>query len=437
MKYIADVTQLVHWPGRLTGIPRVVEELSKRLPLSGDDVIYASWVKELNNLCEIDFSATLAMRGSGIEYLTDKRSVAEAPPAVVESPIVSTQLSPLRNTKQLAKKVMRKLKLDNVPIVESFRRGRYIKAMQSYKRVSIHKDDVVFIGAGEWWDKAYIEYLERAHGMGAKIVQVSHDLLPITAPQFSGHATDSLSNYNKHIFPISSLVLSVSEATKKDIIGWMEHEKLPIPNIEVFRIGEDFTKEKPQKPSGKDFADTGLKGGDYILSVGTIEARKNHALLYYTYKLAQSKGIKLPKILIVGRRGWKTDDIYGYITEDPDTKEVIVPLHDISDAELSWIYDNSLFLVFPSQCEGWGMPIAESIMRGVPVICGNTSSMVEVAPGFSITFNPNSTDELLNAIIDMLDIDKRRRQKAIITKYKKTTWDDSFAQVMKHMERIL
>jgi glycosyltransferase involved in cell wall biosynthesis len=439
MKYIIDVTQLVHWPGRLTGIPRVVEELARRFPSTGAQVVYVSWVKELGVFCEINFEATLAMRGSGIEYLVTQSKPTDhgiASDVVVEAAIEPSRLSPTQTTKLLAKKVIKRLKLEKIPIVEHMRHGRFLKVMQNYRQAVINKDDIIFIGAGEWWDKEFIAYIEQANSNGAKIVQVSHDLLPITAPQFSGHATESLSNYNKHVFPISSLVLSVSEATKKDIVTWLTAENLTIPPIEVFRLGEDFTKLKAEIQSDPDCVSAGVQGKDFILSVGTIEARKNHAILYYVYKLAKARGISLPKLLIVGRRGWKTDDIYGFITEDPDTKDSLVPLHDIGDAELSWLYDNCLFTVFPSQCEGWGMPIAESITRGVPVITGDVSSMAEVAPGYAVNFNPNSTDELLGAIMSMLDSKTREKQISIIKKYKPTTWDDSFKQVIKHMERI-
>lgn len=439
MKYIIDVTQLVHWPGRLTGIPRVIEELAKRFSAPEREVVYVSWVKELGVFCVINFEATLGMRGSGIEYLLEgdeQNPASSSPDEVVETAIEPSRLSTVQRTKVLAKKIIRKLKIDGIPVVQRLRHRRFVTLMQYYQKVAVNKDDVIFIGAGEWWDDAFISYIEQMKGRQVKIVQISHDLLPMTAPQFSGHATESLSTYNRRIFPISSLILSVSEATKKDITSWMKKEKLPIPPIEVFRLGEDFTKQTPLKPETKDFIKSGLKGHDYLLSVGTIEARKNHAILYYTYKLAKARGIELPKLLMVGRKGWKTENIYDFITEDPDTKDMLIPLHDVSDAELSWLYDNCLFTIFPSQCEGWGMPIAESITRGVPVISGDVSSMAEVAPGYTVNFSPNSTDELLNAIMSMLDPKTREKQKGIIKSYKPTTWDDSFKQVIKHMERL-
>ena len=435
MKYVIDVTQLVHWEGRLTGIPRVVQELAVRFPSNEREVVFVSWVKEVQDMCEVDLDATLAIRGNGIEYVKEGASV-ESTERVLDAPVESTKLSFTRRSKTFAKKVLRRIGVEDSRFVTKFRQDLHQKEILTYKRLTIESDDVFFIGAGEWWDNNFINLVLGYNQKGVKIVQVSHDLLPIVTPQFSGHATESLSIYNSKIMPISALVLANSESTKRDLIAWLKAKNLTVPKVEVFRIGEDFTIEPPVKPSDAVFKALNLKGGDFIISVGTIEARKNHALLYYTYKLAVSRGVKLPKLLVIGRRGWKTEEIYEYITNDPATKNSLVPLHDISDAELSWLYDNALFTIYPSFYEGWGMPIAESIMRGTPALASNTSSMPEVAPGYAHYFNPSSTDELLDAIIAMLKPGAVEKDKAKIKDYTPTSWDDSFTQVFNYLEKI-
>jgi len=433
MKYIIDVTQLVHWPGMLTGIPRVTQELAIRFPGGGREVVFVSWVKELGCMCEVDLNKTLLIRGNGIEYVKKDVSVS-----LVVSDVKATppKASLMRHTKTFAKKVLHHIGADDNRVVKSLRDSLFQKELATYKKLNVSKEDIFFIPAGEWWDENFINLVLGYQKAGAKIAQLSHDLLPIVTPQFAGHATDSLSTYNSKIMPISSLVLANSQSTKNDLTKWLKSKKLSIPKIKVFRIGEDFSFDKSIKPNSEVFAATGLKGGDFIISVGTIEARKNHALIYYTYKLAKSRGIELPKLLIVGRKGWMTDEIYHYITNDPETKDDIIPLHNISDAELSWLYDNSLFSIYPSFYEGWGMPIAESIARGVPCLASNRSSMPEVAPGFANYFNPSSTDELLNGIIALLEPGRLHSEKAKLKDYKSTTWNDSFAQVMSYLEKL-
>ncbi len=163
--------------------------------------------------------------------------------------------------------------------------------------------------------------------------------------------------------------------------------------------------------------------------MGTIEARKNHTLLYYTYKLAKDRGITLPKLVVVGRPGWKADNIYDIMTSDPDINEQLIILQDICDNELSWLYENCLFSIYPSFYEGWGLPIAESIARKVPCICSNTSSMPEIAGNLVDYFSPLSADECLAAIVRLLDKEQLRKAKERVALYKPTSWDQSFATV--------
>ena len=172
------------------------------------------------------------------------------------------------------------------------------------------------------------------------------------------------------------------------------------------------------------------------MTVGTIEARKNHTLLYYVYKLAKSRGIDLPVSVIVGRRGWKTEQIYDFMTQDPEVKDKFVFLHDASDENLSWLYSHAKLSVIPSFCEGWGMPIAESVARGTPCICSNKTSMIEVAEGYVEHFDPSSTDECLERIVTMLTPESQKKWRTKCAEYKQTTWDESYTSVRKKIQEV-
>jgi glycosyltransferase involved in cell wall biosynthesis len=173
------------------------------------------------------------------------------------------------------------------------------------------------------------------------------------------------------------------------------------------------------------------------LCVGTVEAKKNHALLYYTYKLAQIRGIDLPKIVIVGRKGWNTENIVDIMSRDPEVKDKFVITESIDDEELSWLFDNCMCTILPSFHEGWGIPIAESVARGIPCICSNTSSMVEIAEEYVTHFSPASSDECLAAIQDILEPGVLEKRKRDIKKYRPTSWDDTYRQVDTYIKEIL
>ena len=211
------------------------------------------------------------------------------------------------------------------------------------------------------------------------LAQIAFDLLPVVTPQYCGHSTERLANYVENVYPICDRILAISEHTKRDIAPGSPRADYRVPKIDVFRLGDDFTLDAPQQPADQSFLTAYNRDANFLLCVGTIEVRKNHALLYYTYKLAYEQHIELPPIVIVGRRSWLSDDIYEVMTHDPQTKAKFVFLHDAGDEELAWLYRHCEFSVYPSFYEGWGLPIGESLAYGVPCIASRTSSMPEVA----------------------------------------------------------
>src|SRR5690606_16452274 len=116
-------------------------------------------------------------------------------------------------------------------------------------KCEFRKDDRLFILWGEY-DDAYISLIKSIHNLrGVKLLQISYDLLPLVAPQYSGHSTEGMKKYNKEIFPLCDLIFSISESTKRDIQVWLRENNLDEPKIEVFRLGDDFKLSKPTKPS--------------------------------------------------------------------------------------------------------------------------------------------------------------------------------------------
>jgi glycosyltransferase involved in cell wall biosynthesis len=284
-------------------------------------------------------------------------------------------------------------------------------------------------------DHAFVDYVLELKQRGVVLGQICYDMLPIITPQYSGHATDSFTNYVRKVYPVCDLVLAISNNTKKDIAEWLAGQNLNVPRIEVFRLGDDFKMSEPLQPENI-FTDAIKKQDDFLLCVGTIEARKNHALLYYTYKLAAQRNIALPNLIIVGRRGWRSEDIYEIMKTDPITKSQFIFLENASDEELAWLYQNCKFSVYPSFYEGWGLPIAESITYGTPCVASNSSSMPEIAGDLIQYFSPASADECLATISDMLlpgNIDKAKQK---LKSYNPISWDQTFEFIDKQIGEI-
>ncbi len=397
-KLYIDITELTGWTGKLTGVPRVMDEISRRF-CAEDQVTFVIWRPE----GYVEVSYPLSQTSEVIDTRTESL--------------------PMR----VAKKMHKKSRIAR----KAVRVGRAIKTVSkkeagSTAYVHLRKSDILFVLA-DWHgsDPSFIEYLVNVQEHGVRLVQVAYDMLPIVTPQYSGHSTEMLKNYSSKVYPVCDLIFSISEHTKKDITSWLLGNKLIVPPISVIRLGDDFSKVEPSKPVSSNIPKK------FIMCVGTVEARKNHALLYYAYKLGFQKGIDLLPIVIVGRVGWLAEDICKIMRLDPEVKDKFVFLHDADDNELAWLYENCQFSIYPSFYEGWGLPIAESIAHGKPVVASNTSSMPEIAGDLINYFSPASPDECLKRIIELSDDTVRQEAIVKISKYNPHSWDETY-QAVRH-----
>lgn len=402
MSLFIDVTELQGWQGKPTGVPRVMQELAKRFMKSDDRIIFVSWdgANYIQGSPKEEEQLTTEVSGKSIDVSTS-----------------SHKLRRVAGKSKYLKKIVTKAKNRS----SSSSRARTF---------CLNKGDTLLILA-DWHgsDKNFVKYVQQKKDSGVRLVQISYDMLPVVTPQYSGHSTDTFRFYVEQIYPICDLIIAISQHTKNDITNWLKINSLHVPKIEVMRLGEDFGGANARMPQDRAFLENNLEAKDFILCVGTFEARKNHSLLYYTYKLSKNKSIDIPQIVIVGRRGWKTDDIFDLIKLDPDTADKFVFLENVSDEELAWLYLNCRFTVYPSFYEGWGLPIAESIYYGAPCVASNTSSMPEVAGNLIRYFNPSSTDECLHEMTNLLNAKKLKQAKKEIKKYKFVSWDSTFKQV--------
>ena len=105
-----------------------------------------------------------------------------------------------------------------------------------------------------------------------------------------------------------------------------------------------------------------------------------------------------------------------------NANDSIVMVESPSDEELAYLYRNCLFIVFPSFCEGWGLPIGESLWYGRPVLTSNCSSMPEVAGEFADYADPYDLESLRAAVERMLDPAYRQARVDSIAGMKKRNW---------------
>jgi glycosyltransferase involved in cell wall biosynthesis len=144
--------------------------------------------------------------------------------------------------------------------------------------------------------------------------------------------------------------------------------------------------------------------GDYILSVGSIQPRKNLARLVRAYSLLRNerRGVKLPQLVLVGKQAWLYDETLRSI-EESAVKESIVLTGYVQDADLPALYSGATCFVYPSYFEGFGLPPLEAMKCGAPVIAGNRTSLPEVVGDAGVLVDPFDEQEIAAVVASMID----------------------------------
>jgi glycosyltransferase involved in cell wall biosynthesis len=186
-------------------------------------------------------------------------------------------------------------------------------------------------------------------------------------------------------------IIAISEQTKRDIIDFFGTDERKI-SVVYQGCNPVFYQKSGTEELEKIRKKFNLPER-YILSVGTIEERKNTLQIV---KALHKHHIDIPLVL-AGRLTPYADKIKTYIRENQMENQVLL-LHEVETAELPALYQMSEIFVYPSIFEGFGIPIIEALNSGVPVITSRDGCFSEAGGPDSLYVNPENTDDLAEAI---------------------------------------
>ena len=291
--------------------------------------------------------------------------------------------------------------------------------------------DCIFL-AGENWSSRYDYEVLRSLRVKRKlkIVALCQDLIPVTHPQFfdSSEFVDRYQEYTNFLLSDVDLVVAISHSTAAELEK-LKHATEHETPIHVVNPGSDFDPSASSQPPQSYME---LTATPFVLSVSTIQSRKNYDLIYRVWRRFAEEGrLDIPGVVIVGQRGFGCDDLLWQIARDPSVKGRIIVLHNASDDELKWLYQNCRFTLYPSFVEGWGLPISESLANGKVCIASNTSSMPEAGQGLSIHIDPINTLGWYECILSLSQnaADLAERELRIQNEYQPKTWHDAAQEI--------
>lgn len=228
-----------------------------------------------------------------------------------------------------------------------------------------------------------------------------HDLIPIHFPQFFERRQIDLSRRIFRSIGPDDWVVANSESTKKDLCNFIkiDPEKVFVTTLAASEI---FYRCNDKKALSEVRERYGLPNGDYLLSVCTLEPRKNVDQVIRSFKgMVQQQGISDLCLVLVGGEGWHYERIFHEIDVDVSMQERIFMTGYVPDEDLAALYSGAMAFVYPSFYEGFGLPPLEAMQCGVPVIVSNTSSLPEVVGDCGILIDPNDGDGLSQAMLDL------------------------------------
>jgi glycosyltransferase involved in cell wall biosynthesis len=176
----------------------------------------------------------------------------------------------------------------------------------------------------------------------------------------------------------------------------------------------------------------------YFLCVGTIEPRKNHLLLLHVWRrLAAAHGERAPRLLIVGQRGWENENVVDLLDRCSVLRGHVVELGTVPDTRLTALLRGARALLMPSFAEGFGLPVAEALAHGTPVLCSDLLALREAGRAVPEYLDPLDAPAWGAAVMDYAANGSSRRDAQLgrMPAWSGTTWDAHVGSVLDFVER--
>ena len=292
--------------------------------------------------------------------------------------------------------------------------------LQNYPSINFHHPENQ-LSTAFWRSFGIIKDLKKAktdiyHGLsnelpfglrkaGIPSVVTIHDLIFLRYPEYYPFIDRKIYEYKfRYATEHADKIIAISEQSKRDLINFFGTNE---SDIEVIYQNCDpsflIKASEDEKQKIRIFYNLPEK---FLLNVGTIENRKNALLIVKALKELKSD----IKLVIVGRETPYTAQIKDYIKSNRLEGRVYF-LKNVPFKDLPIIYQLADIFIYPSEFEGFGIPILEALSSGIPVIGAKGSCLEEAGGSGSFYVNPKDSTELAETINFIFYDDERKRSR--------------------------
>jgi glycosyltransferase involved in cell wall biosynthesis len=257
-------------------------------------------------------------------------------------------------------------------------------------------------------------------------VFVLHDLIPITHPEFcrpgeaDRHARriDTMARHASVIVTNSGFTRASLESHLQDAQAVPPCEVVPLGVADIFLAPSASPPIEAHTP--------------YFVAVGTIEPRKNLTFLLEVWNRWTRAGeSRRARLVIVGRRGWENESVIDLLERSPGLAATVIEVGSLGDAGMVALLRGARALLAPSLVEGFGLPVAEALALGVPVIASATAAHREVGGAFVDYVDPLDGPGWMAALDAHVGPDGPRRLQRLadLSRYRPVAWSDHMARI--------
>jgi len=274
-------------------------------------------------------------------------------------------------------------------------------------------------------------YLVQLRRRGVRPVFMVHDLIPITHPEYCRPG-----EMERHVARIRNMItwgcgiITNSRDTLDTLTTFAGRNGLVLPPAVVASLAPGLA---------------GWSAGPrpivepYFVMLGTIEPRKNHWMVLQIWRrLVESMGTSAPRLVLIGQRGWECENVVDLLERCQELNGVVIERTRCNDQELATYLQHAQALLFPSFVEGYGLPLAEALAHGVPVLASDLGVFREIAGEVPEYIDPLDGRRWMELIVDYANLvgSLRSAQMSRVANFQSTTWARHFEIVDSFLARL-
>lgn len=270
-----------------------------------------------------------------------------------------------------------------------------LENLKNHPVIEFRPGDMLLMLDSSWWRyREFFPVFEKARAKQVPIYTAIYDLLPITLPP--GNIVDGgkewFSGWVRDAAQSSNGLVCISQTVANEVKNYIEtfDEIKTSPQIGYWHLGANFDDIEVGSPSP---LATELATRSYLLMVGTIEPRKNHALALAVMEKLWEQGYEL-ELCITGKKGWMVDELMERLHTHPLLGKRLFLFESPSDADLRALYANASGLLFLSKGEGFGLPLIEAAHYGTSIVCSDIPVFREISGEFATYVDINDINVL-------------------------------------------